>query len=207
MKREDKNHQSRQKILTAAIQEFGLRGYGLSSINTICTVGDISKGIMYHHFVDKDELFLACIQSCFSELIQYLDRHMEVTEDSVQDNLRRYFEIRQRFFQENPLFQKIFCDAVMMPPSHLFGKIVTVRDEFEQYNIGILHQFLKRVKLRSDITMEEVIETFKQYQDYMNAVWWAENRGEPDLMERERKCGRALSILLYGVVAREENQS
>ncbi|MEG1873185.1 MAG: TetR/AcrR family transcriptional regulator, partial [Ruthenibacterium sp.] len=61
MKRDEKNLASRRKILDSALAEFGANGYGLSSINTICSAGGISKGILYHYFKDKDELYLACV--------------------------------------------------------------------------------------------------------------------------------------------------
>ncbi|HBR01472.1 MAG TPA: TetR/AcrR family transcriptional regulator, partial [Ruminiclostridium sp.] len=50
MKRDKKKLLSRRKILDSAFEEFGQQGYGLSSVNTICTAGDISKGILYHYF-------------------------------------------------------------------------------------------------------------------------------------------------------------
>lgn len=68
MKREEKNQISRQRILESAAKEFAEKGYGLSSINVICAEGDISKGILYHYFKDKDELYLTCVQACFDGL-------------------------------------------------------------------------------------------------------------------------------------------
>lgn len=68
MKREEKNFISLQRILDTATQEFARQGYGLSSVNTICNSGGISKGILYHYFKDKDALYLACLQTCFDRL-------------------------------------------------------------------------------------------------------------------------------------------
>ncbi|MEG1748002.1 MAG: TetR/AcrR family transcriptional regulator, partial [Oscillospiraceae bacterium] len=72
MKRDEKNLISRRKILDSALAEFGTQGYGMSSVNTICTAGDISKGILYHYFRDKDELYLACVQELFDSLTEHL---------------------------------------------------------------------------------------------------------------------------------------
>ena len=62
MKREEKNQQTRRRIMDSALAEFSKQGYGASSVNTICASQDISKGIIYHYFKSKDDLFLACIE-------------------------------------------------------------------------------------------------------------------------------------------------
>lgn len=49
MKREEKNQQTRRRIMDSALAEFSARGYGGRSINTIYAAQDISKGIVYHY--------------------------------------------------------------------------------------------------------------------------------------------------------------
>ena len=72
MKREEKNQQTRRRIMDSALAEFSRQGYGASSVNTICSAQDISKGIIYHYFKTKDDLYLACVEECFQLLTQYL---------------------------------------------------------------------------------------------------------------------------------------
>ena len=62
MKREEKNQQTRRRILDSALDEFSKQGYGASSINAVCATQDISKGIIYHYFKTKDDLFLSCVE-------------------------------------------------------------------------------------------------------------------------------------------------
>ena len=50
MKREEKNQQTRRRILDSELDEFSKQGYGASSINAVCATQDISKGIIYHYF-------------------------------------------------------------------------------------------------------------------------------------------------------------
>ena len=62
MNREEKNRQTRAKILAGATAEFAAHGYEAASLNTVCLSGGISKGIIYHYFESKDELYLACLK-------------------------------------------------------------------------------------------------------------------------------------------------
>ena len=72
MKREEKNMLSRQRILEAVLREFSQKGYEGASLNTVCAENGISKGIVYHYFKDKDELYLFCAADCFEKLTAYL---------------------------------------------------------------------------------------------------------------------------------------
>ena len=58
MRKETKTERTKERILAAAMDEFGSKGYAASSLNNICNAG-ISKGLLYHNFKSKDDLFLA----------------------------------------------------------------------------------------------------------------------------------------------------
>lgn len=199
MKREEKNLKSIKKILDSAIQEFADKGYGLSSINTICNKGDISKGIMYHYFKDKDEIYLACIQECFDTLTAFLKEQLTI--DS-SDRLKTYFDSRHQFFEENPLYQSLFCDAIISPPLHLEEAIRTIKEEFDALNLAVLRELLDGVKLREGYTHEQIIEVFRLFQDFVNARYKMTPNSEVDLKEHDNISSRALNILLYGVAER-----
>ena len=90
MKREEKNQQTRRKILDNALAEFSRRGYGASSVNTICAAKDISKGIIYHYFKTKDELYLACVEECFQRLTDHLRHALTITgQGTVEEQLEQ----------------------------------------------------------------------------------------------------------------------
>lgn len=201
MKREEKNLHSRHKIIDAALQEFASKGYGLSSVNTICNEGDISKGILYHYFKDKDDIYLTCIKECFGELTAYLREHViKANNYSVQN----YFNARLTFFKKNPLYQRLFCDAIISPPSHLKKEIGSIKADFDALNISVLTDLLKGYKLQHDIDLGQAIEMFQLFQDFVNARYQMMPDGEFDLVSHESMCSRSINVLLYGVIAREE---
>ena len=76
--------------------------------------------------------------------------------------------------------------------------------EFNALNLRILEQLLAPVALRSDITKSEVIETFQQFQDFINAKYAMTGIDRQGFEAHEARRKKALNILLYGVIAREE---
>ena len=205
MKREEKNQQMRRRIMDSALSEFSRQGYGGSSINTICASQELSKGIIYHYFKTKDDLFLSCVEECFNRLTDYLRAHIQLGPGGIEERLERYFTVRLAFFQEYPVYQRIFCEVVMTPPAHLKAKIQERTREFDGLNMQILEQLLAPVSLHPDITKSEVIETFRQFQDFINARCQMTGTDQLGFEAHETSCRKALHILLYGVIAREEN--
>ncbi len=202
LKREEKNKMSREKIINSALQEFASKGYGLSSINTICSIGNISKGVMYHYYKDKDEIYLECIQECFDALTIYLKDYLEKEKDN---RLQGYFDARIAFFDKYPLYKRLFCDAIISPPPHLASNIGLIKEEFDALNLSVFTELLKEVPLREDITKEQVIEVFRLFQDFLNARYQMVPFGDFDIRQHEEMASRSLNVLLYGVVERREN--
>ncbi|ERJ00945.1 MULTISPECIES: TetR/AcrR family transcriptional regulator [Eubacteriales] len=207
MKREEKNLISRQKIMDSARREFAEKGYGLSSTNAICAAGEISKGILYHYFQDKDALYLACVQACFDGLTAFLQGRYQPSTGDIPQQLNRYFSARLTYFEEHPEQQRIFCEAVIAPPEHLRPAIEEARSDFDRFNIEILDALLSQVTLRGEVSRSEVIETFRLYQDFINARFQMSGGPDFDLQAREQFCQRAVLTLLYGVIEPGEEEN
>lgn len=203
MKREEKNQQTRRRILESALAEFAEQGYGASSVNTISNGEGLSKGIIYHYFPTKDDLYLACVEECFQMLTGHLQSHTNMVGQTAEERLEQYFRVRLDFFEQNPQYQRIFCDAVIMPPAHLEASIQEKKAPFDRFNIDSLNRMLEPVSLRSDLSREDVVDTFRQYQDYINAIYQMTGSEKIDIRDHEESCRRALRILLYGVVERK----
>lgn len=189
--------------MDSALAEFSKQGYRASSINTICAAQDISKGIVYHYFETKDALFLACVTECFHRLTEYIRANM-IDQGGVECCLEEYFSIRTKFFRSNPIYQRIFCEAVISPPAHLRAEIQARRQDFDTLNIQILKQLLAPLSLRPSVSEDEVMEAFRQFQDFINVRYQMEDPSELGFEGREEKCRKALDILLYGVIEREK---
>ena len=50
MKKQEKTQKTKERILAAALEEFGSKSYDAASVNSICEAGQIPKGLIYHNF-------------------------------------------------------------------------------------------------------------------------------------------------------------
>lgn len=208
MKREEKSALSRQRIMDAALKEFSQKGYGGASLNVVCVENDISKGIIYHYFKDKDELYLLCAADCFDALTAYMKAVQKNVPDTIERRLSAYFDARLRFFAENPLYLGIFLDVVLNPPTHLTMQLANVRAAFDALNISVLTALLMSAPLRKGLSVDNVTEDFRMYMDFFNARFRAAladaTAPEYALREHEERSHRQLSILLHGVLKTQD---
>lgn len=206
MKQTQRNALSRQRILAGAKDVFSRYGYRAASINTICTENQISKGIIYHYFKDKDALYLLCVESSFQAAAEYLRAAAGKLTGSAEEQLNGYFDARIRFFAENPQDLGIFASAVFSPPEHLQEEIARLRRPFDQLNISVFTQLLKSQKIREDLNMDDVIRDFGMYMDYFNLRFRSEAaaQGSPEeiLKHHEERCHCQLNVMLYGIIAK-----
>ena len=72
MTQRERQEHAKKTIFQAALAEFGAQPYETVTMDRICSRHGISKGMMYHYFSSKDELFLLCVKELFQSLQVYI---------------------------------------------------------------------------------------------------------------------------------------
>ncbi len=68
---------TKDRIIDAAIKEFGEYSYDAASINRIIKESGTSKGTFYHYFRDKKDLYFSIFEKVGELKQEYLDRMMQ----------------------------------------------------------------------------------------------------------------------------------
>ena len=76
-------------ILTAAEPLFAEHGYEGTSLNAIAKKAGVSKANIFHHFDNKESLYLHVLKQASSEMSALIDE-LENTGDSAQDQIKQY---------------------------------------------------------------------------------------------------------------------
>ena len=160
MKKEEKTQLTKEKILKAAIAEFGKNGYSGGSLNAVCATG-INKGLIYHNFKNKDELFLACVKRTIDDMVENI-------ESQLSDPAVSYSAARMRFFAENEMEARIFLEITVDPPEKLAEQIRVLRKPLEDINKREFKKLLAKQTMRKDISQETAYRWFSAVQDFYN---------------------------------------
>ena len=203
MKQQERQKKSKEKILQAAITEFSASGYDKVTMENICTRHGISKGMMYHYYSGKDDLFLLCVQNMYQMMQQYLEENMaELEKKDALHALKEFWMLRESFFGEHPPFKNIFENALLRTPPHLFEKIEEIRGPIEALNRQFLHRTIGKIELRENPKKENV----SIYLEAMESVFWKlaeQYRREQrisDVHSLMEAAGELWDMVLLGVV-------
>ena len=210
MKQQERQQKSREKILSAAMQEFAEPGYEEVTVDSICQKYEISKGMLYHYYSGKDALFLLCVQQTFQQLEEYLLERMEQLEqkDPVEA-MQEYFLLRESFFQENPQQKQIFEAALLRAPIQLTEQIEQIRQPLIRVNREFLHRTLLRLPLQKGLEQEEVLRYFCGIETViwklMEAYCPQVHMGDTHLLMQTVR--RVIRMILFGVVTLPEGEN
>lgn len=202
MKKQEKTQKTKERILAAALEEFESKSYDAASVNSICEAGQIPKGLIYHNFKGKDELYLLCVKSCYDEMMAALEVHSFEILDA-KESLQNFLMVRQRFFQENPNYANIFFNAVLQPPKHLAQELAQLRRGFDEYFSQCYLAVLNCLTLRDGITKELALEYFLAASEMFNSYFQKKAEQNGDYREliddHEGRLSAIFDIMLYGV--------
>lgn len=204
MKQEERSELTRKKILDAAMNEFGANGYSGGTIGNICRTG-INKGLVYHYFTGKDDLYLACARISCHELVKRLEDVDAVVEHgSLSDILEACMNARVKFCRECRRESRIVFECLLDPPKELRAEVREITEPLEQRNMAIFDSVVPRLKLRSGVTRERARNYFLLQMNVFNGYFSSPAMQDMSLDDRisahEKNIPAIIDCMLYGIV-------
>jgi TetR/AcrR family fatty acid metabolism transcriptional regulator len=74
---------TRERILQAALQVFAEKGYHRAAVDDVVRVSGTSKGAVYHHFPNKEALFLALVDELSARLATAVTTAIQTSQGAV----------------------------------------------------------------------------------------------------------------------------
>ena len=202
MKKELKTKLTQERIIDAALIEFSQKGYKAFGINELCKNHKISKGILYHNFAGKTELYLACVRESFHKAVSMIRG-----ESGEVPSLADYVERRHRFSKDFPHHSHIFFEAWLMTPAEIAEEVAKEKAVFEDLNRQVSEKLLAESTLKDHISQEQALDylsfiqqLFRSY--YLTVSGSAES---PSLASQyERDLNKVLHLMIYGILDDKE---
>lgn len=204
MKKDLKTEITKEKILKAATEEFALYGYDGATVNQICQKHGISKGLVYHNFENKEELYLRCVQNAAEEFISFMSRKEPGTDFQL------YMKERHAFFESHPAYRRLIFAVVMTDNEAFCEKIKQVKAEFDDFNKKVYLNIIDRINLRKGISKQDVLGYYSLFQNVLNGYLIggesSENSFDSAFLNHEKSLEKILDFILYGIAEQEENK-
>lgn len=110
-----------RRVLAAAADEFGEKGFENGSLDGIVKRADISKGGLYEYIRSKEELFLGAVDYCYAELYGFIQDCLEQDgagiSKAVVDVVERVAMLAIDYYLEHPreIGLLVYANRVQIP--------------------------------------------------------------------------------------------
>lgn len=203
MKQEERSQRTREKIIAAAVKEFGSRGYEGGTVGSICRTG-INKGLIYHYFEGKDDLYLRCVKIGRDMLLGAIERrNSEHPDNSGTESVSLLMKTRMEFGKAHPMESHILFQALLDPPEHLSDMISSILAPLQDENLRVCRKMLSQLPLREGITEEQGERYFLLMQQMFNEYFSSAAVRDKSVDERialhEKSVPEFLDIMIYGL--------
>lgn len=173
---EKQPEEKKQLIIRVAIEEFAQHGYDRASTDVITSRAGISKGLLFHYFKSKKNLYLYVVmyaKNLLSEKVMEALQHISST-----DFFARVKEIalaKQRVLAQYPHETQLAVSAMLTPPAAVKKEMEELlKQHYETYEEAFMleHIFLKQLipteKLRDDVSVDTIIEMTMAIVDHVS---------------------------------------
>jgi len=95
---------TRQQLLESALRVFSEKGYTATRLSDIAVAADVTRGAIYHHFGNKQELFIALFKDRADPYFQIVSEILS-SDLSPLEKIRKLMMTMLQNFEEDELFQ------------------------------------------------------------------------------------------------------
>lgn len=201
MNRQIQKEETKQTIIATAMTLFAQQSYEKTSINMICKEANLSKGIIYHHFKDKDQLYLTCLELAISDFQVEVLEQFEI-KSSLEESLEYYFNLRKSYFDKRSVESGVYWFATNYLPNHLKEEFKESHQDVVKRNRLIFISMLEGNQLQDGLNIESAIEYFEIVIHGMNLMDSNKDISKETYEFRENRIKQMMLVVLYGIIGR-----
>lgn len=132
------NKEKQERILNAALKEFAQKGYENASTNEIVKLAGISKGLLFHYFNNKKELYLFLYNHFVEVLTEEFFNELDFGERDIFERLKNLMILKSRMMIKYPEVFDFMMSASMETSEE-------VKSELANTNTELMHSSYARL--------------------------------------------------------------
>jgi TetR/AcrR family transcriptional regulator len=161
--------EKRDRIINAAIKEFAQKGYDNASTNEIVKEASISKGLLFHYFKNKKQLFFFLFDYCYNVVADEFYKKVDLTEIDFFKRIRQAVQIKTELQAQYPDILTFIQEAVMQDSAEIKVELDKKIQELTAVNINIVYEGIDLSKFRDDVDVQKILKiiawTFEKMSD------------------------------------------
>lgn len=113
----------KNRILEAALVEFADKGYKKASTNTIVREAEVSKGLLFHYFISKKELFILLYTHAREVITSELYENVNFGDTDVLNRMTQATIVKVQSYISHPLFMQLFDKFPLVEDQEIIDRL------------------------------------------------------------------------------------
>lgn len=176
------NPEKQERILNAALKEFALKGYENASTNEIVKSAGISKGLLFHYFSNKKELYLFLYNHFVDVLTEEFFNELDFTERDIFERLKSLMILKNRLMARHPEVFNFMMSASMEASDEVKEALNNANTELMHTSYGRLFDNIDLTKFREGTDIQRAI----------NIIMWTLEGFSNQELEKTKKLNKGI---------------
>ncbi len=146
----------RAAILGAAVAEFS-RGYDKASTDAIVKAAGVSKGLLFHHFGSKKELFFCAYEYAIGLVIAEFYDLVNLEQRDILERWRQIALLKMDLMREHPMIFAFIASASFPDGGKVKESVLRQRQKLEAELYPNLFYDVDRSLFREDVDVDTAI--------------------------------------------------
>lgn len=161
--------EKQDRIINAALKEFAQKGYDNASTNEIVKEAGISKGLLFHYFQNKKQLYLFLFDYCYELIIDEYYKKADLTEPDFFKRMRQAIQIKAELLSKYPDILKFIQESFLEESTDLKEEFEKRKQELTKINFEKAYEGIDLSRFREDVDVQKVLKvitwTFEKMSD------------------------------------------
>ncbi|MBN2604272.1 MAG: TetR/AcrR family transcriptional regulator [Bacilli bacterium] len=180
-----KEDQRKNRILEAALIEFADKGYKRASTNTIVKQANVSKGLLFHYYISKKDLYILIFKSAIETITEDLYNNVDFTENDVLNRLYQSTVAKIESYTSHPLFVKFLENHSSIAEEDIIKETSKIEAKYASETFEKIFSNIDYYLFREAINVERSLDVVKWTIDRISTDWKKSNNNQitPETLE------------------------
>ena len=161
----------KKRIIEASLDEFAKKGYEKASTNNIVKAAGISKGILFHYFGSKKNLYLYIVDYVTQYLIEKFYKMNENPSPDIFERLLNREILKLKLAYGYPLMYELLYKAFINTPEELKIDIQERYLKLYAQNTQRFYEGFDTSKFREDVNPQKAVELILLFLEGLNSKY------------------------------------
>jgi AcrR family transcriptional regulator len=191
----------RRRIVTVAIRLFSRHGIDGVTVDQIAEAADVGKGTIYNYFQTKEDIvieFMVNVERKVQANLGCFTRSKKPLHSVLADFLLHQFRLKAPFRE----FVRVFLGHMFLHSEQFIPYMVEMQKVVDPPLAALFRGFQERGKIRTDVSLPDLIMAFKTIHLGITALWVVEG---PPFRTTERVLRQQMKLFSRGLEIRSDS--